>query len=70
MGMHVDGLHPLSVDHDGQFVPLRLLRMRTAQHAAAAEDNAAGNGSTAGFEKNHGAWALQTTPCLFVMSLV
>jgi hypothetical protein len=68
--MYVDGLYPLPADHHGQFVLLRLLCMGTAQHPAAAEDNAAGNGSTAGFEKITARGHWRTTPCLFVMSLV
>ena len=75
MGVHVDGLDPLAVDGDGQFLARRLLGVRALQQTAAAEDNAGGDGGGAGFEKitacghdnsSHGccwpAWSATTTP--------
>jgi hypothetical protein len=44
VGMHIDGLDPLSVDHDGQFLTLRLLGVRALQQTATTEDDAAGDG--------------------------
>ena len=49
MGVNVDGLDPLSADHDGQFLACRLLAVHTLQQAAAAEDDAGGDGRSTGF---------------------
>ena len=42
VGVNVDGLDPLAVDHDRQFLARRCLRMRALQNAAAAKGDAGG----------------------------
>ena len=72
MRVDVDGLDTFSADHDGEFLPCRLLGMRTVWETATAEHNSRGRGGGAGLQEITAAWHGEFLPgfcCLWDASL-